>query len=70
MSDSYDSLVMHDRMRVSLGEPWQVAYWTRVLDVSEEELRRVVRKVGTKTHLVRARLTEMREAAAGRQQAA
>ncbi|MED5622080.1 DUF3606 domain-containing protein [Ideonella sp. BN130291] len=70
MSDSYDTLAVHDRMRILLSEPWQVAYWTRVLEVSEDELRSLVREVGNETHLVRIRLTELREAAAESQQAA
>ena len=39
-----------------------MAYWIRVLDVSEEELRALVQEVGNQTHLVRARLCERREA--------
>lgn len=61
MDDSYQALVMHDRMRIRLSEPWQLAYWTRVLDVTEDELRSLVAEVGDETHLVRARLTEWRE---------
>jgi hypothetical protein len=70
MSDSYDTLAVHDRMRILLSETWQVAYWTRVLEVSEDDLRSLVREVGNETHLVRIRLTERREAAAENQQAA
>lgn len=56
-----DYLAQNDRMRIHLSESWQVAYWIRVLDVTEEELRDLVREVGNETHLVRARLTELRE---------
>jgi hypothetical protein len=68
MAASYESLVMHDRMRIRLSESWQIAYWTRVLEVTEDELRSLVREVGDQTHLVRARLTDLREA--GKQQQA
>lgn len=56
-----DYIAQNDRMRIHLSESWQVAYWTRVLDVTEEELRDLVREVGNETHLVRARLFERRE---------
>jgi hypothetical protein len=57
-----DYIAQNDRMRIHLGKAWQVAYWIRVLDVSEEELRALVQEVGDQTHLVRARLCERREA--------
>ena len=60
-----DYIAQNDRMRIYLSEAWQVAYWVRVLDVSEEELRTLVREVGNETHLVRARLFEQREAGGG-----
>jgi hypothetical protein len=41
-----------------------------VLDVTEAELRQLLQEVGDQTHLVRARLTELREEAMERQQAA
>lgn len=60
MSDIRRYIAANDRMRVHLREPWQVAYWTRVLDVDEQELRRIVAQVGNKTHHVRERLTQLR----------
>jgi hypothetical protein len=60
-----DYIAQNDRMRIYLGEAWQVAYWVRVLNVTEDELRALVREVGNETHLVRARLFERREAAQG-----
>lgn len=62
MADRTAALFMHDRMNLRLHESWQVAYWTRVLGVTEDELRKLVREVGDQAHLVRARLTEIREA--------
>ena len=71
MTGIHDYIAANDRMRIHLHEPWQLAYWTRVLDVTEEELRQLLKEVGNQTHLVRARLTERREEeAAERQQAA
>lgn len=56
-----DYIAQNDRMRIHLGEAWQVAYWVRVLNVTEEELRALVSEVGNETHLVRARLCERRK---------
>jgi hypothetical protein len=70
MADIHDYIAANDRMRIHLHESWQVAYWTRVLDVTEAELRQLLQEVGDQTHLVRARLTELREEAMERQQAA
>jgi hypothetical protein len=70
MADIHDYIAANDRMRIHLHESWQVAYWTRVLDVTEAELRQLLQEVGDQTHLVRARLTELREEATERQQAA
>ncbi len=60
MADIHDYIAANDRMRIHLHASWQVAYWTRVLDVTEEELRQLLAEVGDETHLVRARLTELR----------
>jgi len=62
MADIHDYIAANDRMRIHLHETWQVAYWTRVLQVTPDELQQLVRDVGNETHLVRARLTELREA--------
>jgi hypothetical protein len=69
MADIHDYIAANDRMRIHLHEAWQVAYWTRVLDVTEEDLRRLLEEVGNETHLVRARLTELREAGESQQAA-
>lgn len=57
-----DNLPDNGRMHIHLGEPWKVAYWTRVLDVSEDELRTLLQEVGDDTCAVRTRLAERREA--------
>jgi hypothetical protein len=69
MADIHDYYAANDRMRIHLYEPWQIAYWTRVLEVPEDELRKLIAEVGNETHLVRARLTEVRELQAGREAA-
>lgn len=69
MSDIHDYIAANDRMRIRLHEAWQIAYWTRVLDITEEELRRLVQEVGDETHLVRARLSELREAGSSQEAA-
>lgn len=56
-------IAANDRMRIHLHERWQVAYWTRVLEVEEDELRGIVARVGNKTHVVREHLTQMRSGA-------
>jgi len=65
-----DYIAMNDRRRIYLSEGWQVAYWVRVLDVTEDELRALVNEVGNETHLVRARLNDLREQANVLKQAA
>jgi hypothetical protein len=45
-----------DRSRISLGEPWEVDYWTRELGVSKGELERIVKKVGNSADAVRKEL--------------
>ncbi|NRF68190.1 DUF3606 domain-containing protein [Aquincola sp. S2] len=51
------------RPQVLLEPPWRLAYWTRVLDSDEDELRRVVDEVGCQAQRVCARLWELRQSA-------
>lgn len=46
MTDDLNNRGPQDRSRISLTEPHEVRYWTKALGVTEEELRRVVDKVG------------------------
>ena len=48
-------------LRVTLEPPERARYWSRVLDVSEDELRQVVGEVGPRAHRVCARLWELRQ---------
>ena len=48
-------------LRVALEPPERVRYWSRVLEVSEDELRQVVGEVGPRAHRVCARLWELRQ---------
>lgn len=48
-------------LRVVLEPPERARYWSRVLEVSEDELRQVVGEVGPRAHRVCARLWEMRQ---------
>jgi hypothetical protein len=48
-------------LRVTLEPPERARYWSRVLDVSEAELRSVVGEVGPRAHRVCARLWELRQ---------
>ena len=45
-----------DHWSVNLAESWEVAFWTRELRCSEEELRRAVGEVGKTAGNVRAYL--------------
>jgi hypothetical protein len=35
-----------DRSRINMDEPWEVAYWTRELGVTEDELKKAVKNAG------------------------
>lgn len=48
-------------LRVALEPPERARYWSRVLDVSEAELRSLVGEVGPRAHRVCARLWELRQ---------
>ncbi|HWM48530.1 MAG TPA: DUF3606 domain-containing protein [Xanthobacteraceae bacterium] len=41
---------------MSLGEEWEVQYWTKVLGVSEERLAELVRQHGNSAEKIRAAL--------------
>lgn len=55
------SAVSTHTLRVTLEPPERARYWSRVLDVSEAELRSVVGEVGPRAHRVCARLWELRQ---------
>ena len=52
-------------LRIALEPPERARYWSRVLEVSEDELRQVVGEVGPLAHRVCARLWELRQPGTG-----
>lgn len=51
-----DSYRAQDHWRVDLDEGWELRFWSREFDCSEEELRKAVQLVGTSAGAVRAYL--------------
>ncbi|UGQ45068.1 DUF3606 domain-containing protein [Massilia endophytica] len=45
-----------DRARINVNEPHEVRYWTEQLQVTEEQLRKVVGEVGVSADAVRQKL--------------
>lgn len=56
MADDLSNRGAQDRSRISMGEEHEVAYWTKTLGVSREELQRVVDNVGNSAAAVRKEL--------------
>jgi hypothetical protein len=56
MSDDRSNTGSPDRDRINLHEDYEVRYWTRTLDVSEEQLRQAVQQVGSTAEAVRKHL--------------
>jgi hypothetical protein len=56
MSDNLNDRGQQDRSRINMNEKWEVAYWTRELGVSEEELARAVQQAGNSANAVREHL--------------
>ncbi|SHG72352.1 DUF3606 domain-containing protein [Massilia sp. CF038] len=57
MADDLNNRGAQDRNRISLTEKHEVAYWTKALGISEEELQRLVSKVGNNPAAVRAAMS-------------
>lgn len=55
MDDSKNKAVQ-DRSKINMHEPHQVQYWTRHLNISNEELQKAVDKVGNAAAAVRKEL--------------
>lgn len=60
MSDDKSNRGPADRSRIALGEDYEVAYWTKELNVSEDRLREVVGRVGNSAEAVRDALRGQR----------
>ena len=56
MADDLKSRGQPDRSRINMNEDYEVRYWTRHLGITEEELQRVVAKVGSSAAAVRKEL--------------
>jgi hypothetical protein len=56
MSDNLKQRDQADRSRINVHESWEVAYWTRELGVSEEQLVQAVKAAGTSVSAVRQQL--------------
>lgn len=46
MADDRSKKGPADRSKISTSEPWELEYWSDVLDVTKEELIRAVEAVG------------------------
>ena len=53
MSDSSQNRGEPDRSRSNLNQDHELRYWTKTLDVTEEELREAVRAAGSSADKVR-----------------
>ena len=53
MSDSSQNRGEPDRSRINLNQDHEMQYWTKTLDVTEEELREAVRAAGSSADKVR-----------------
>lgn len=56
MADNLQKAGPQDRTRVNVNETWELAYWTKELGVSREDLARVVKEVGPSVSAVREAL--------------
>jgi hypothetical protein len=56
MSDNLNQRHGQDRERINVHEKWELAYWTKELNVSQEELERAVREAGDRVKAVRQHL--------------
>jgi hypothetical protein len=52
---------VQDRSRINVHEPWEVRFWARELETTEQKLREAVKAVGPQVKAVRKQLA-MREA--------
>lgn len=56
MADDLNDRGPSDRARINVHEPHEVRYWTKALDVTEEQLRAAVAQVGVMVEAVRHHL--------------
>lgn len=53
MSDDLKEKRPQDSSRISTSEKWEIAYWTKTLGCSEEELKKAIRAVGNSAEAVK-----------------
>ena len=58
MADDRDIRGPQDRSRINTEQDYEVRYWTRELNISEQELRRAVQTVGSSADRVREHLRQ------------
>ncbi|MFK3737612.1 DUF3606 domain-containing protein [Massilia sp. TN1-12] len=59
MSDNLNNRGPQDRSRISLSEKWEVQYWTKELNVTEEQLQQAVKQAGNSVNAVREHLAKL-----------
>lgn len=59
MSDNLNNRGPQDRSRISLSEKWEVQYWTKELNVTEEQLQQAVKQAGHSVNAVRQHLAKL-----------
>nr|WP_314542881.1 DUF3606 domain-containing protein [uncultured Massilia sp.] len=59
MSDNLNNRGPQDRSRISLSEKWEVQYWTKELNVTEEQLEQAVKQAGNSVNAVRQHLAKL-----------
>ena len=53
MADNQANSGSADRVRINLNQRYELAYWKKTLDVSEEQLREAIKAVGVMASDVR-----------------
>ena len=56
MTDNLTKRAQPDRSKINMKQDYEVHYWTKHLNISKEELQKVVDKVGSSAAAVRKEL--------------
>jgi hypothetical protein len=56
-ADLPEALHAQDHWRVNLAEDWEIIFWSREFNCSENDLRKAVQQVGSNAGAVRAHLS-------------
>jgi hypothetical protein len=56
MSDNLKRRRPQDSSRINLNQAYEVGYWTQILGITENELRRIVNEVGNDVEAVKTRI--------------